>query len=313
MKFLHRLSHTPSALDVPMLCESDQAFVVVNDKMNQSMGDFIARQTCGGSSHCRLSQLIDLDPSLLCQVWHDGLPIQTLESLLRDLKTSTSNAIFDCATVSVTSEIIAAQTRDANLEGLALQQAHEKMGQLLADKLVDEFGTLMQLVETVQISHVQGGTFAGLRASNVVILPLMRGGEPMARGIYSRFPTSLFIHFYDGVDSGDQRNNLLAQAFERMTATRPVNIVVADSVVNTGSSIKGAISEIHRIARGANPDLQLVLFVLSGVMQEKAAELLPAQLPRVRFITLRVSKNQYKGVGASDTGNKLFGGRCHLG
>ena len=119
-----------------MLRESDHAYVVVNDKMNRSMKEFIASQARVGPDHCRLNQIIDLDPDALCQVWHDGLPIQTLESL----KTSAINVVIDCAAVSVSAQIIATQTRDANLEGLTLQRAHERMGEFLADKLVDEFG-----------------------------------------------------------------------------------------------------------------------------------------------------------------------------
>ena len=184
------------------------------------------------------------------------------------------------------------------------------MGELLADKLIDEFGVIAELVDTVEISHVQGSTFTGLTnsgTSNIVVLPLMRGGEPMARGVYSRFPLSLFIHFYDDEDDLHQRNGLLTKAFEHMDPSKPVKIIIADSVVNSGSSIRRAISYIRKVAHEINPGLQIALFVLSGVMQEGAAEILPRQFPRVRFITVRVSSNQYTGRGAIDTGNRLFG------
>lgn len=289
-----------------MLCESDYAYVVVNDKMNRSMKKFIARSARAGLSHCRLNQLINLDPNALAQVWHDGLPVQTLESLLDDLKTSAINAILDCTSVSVTAQILATQMRDASLRGPALQSAHESMGKLLADKLTDEFGETMGLVESVELCHVQGGSFKGMGSSctsNIVILPLMRGGEPMARGVFSRFQSALFVHFYDE----DQRNDLLAKAFQHLDSTKPVNIVITDSVINTGSSIIRAITNIRRMAHEVNSELQLIMYVLSGVIQEKAAELLPRQFLRVRFITLRVSKNKYTGKGGSDTGNRLFG------
>jgi hypothetical protein len=47
--------------------------------------------------------------------------------------------------------------------------------------------------------------------------------------------------------------------------------------------------------------------VLSGVMHEGAAAALPGEFPRARFLTLRVSSNQYSGRGGTDTGNRLFG------
>mmetsp|Transcript_20635 Transcript_20635/g.44819 ORF Transcript_20635/g.44819 Transcript_20635/m.44819 type:complete len:690 (-) Transcript_20635:179-2248(-) len=295
-----------SALDVPMLCECDYAYVVVDDKINRSMKDFIAKSV---ANNCRLNQLIDLDLEAVATKWHHGLPVQSLESLLEDLNTSAINAIVDCSSVSITAQILATKMRDANLRGPGLQKAHEEMGALLADKLIDEFGQTMGLVETVEFSHVQGGTFTGLGrpTCNVVILPLMRGGEPMARGVHSRFPSSLFIHLYEGEDDFDQKNNLLAKAFEHFSPKTPVNIVITDSVINTGSSIERAITNIRRMAREVNSELQLVLYVLSGVMQQEAAVQLPCQFIRVRFVTLRVSKNKYTGKGGSDTGNRLFG------
>ena len=290
-----------------MLCESDLACIVVDDKMNRSMKDYIAQSVRSGPVYGNTPhQIIDLDPQAIAKKWHNGLPVQSLESLLDEIKTGSINSVIDVSS-RPTAQILATRMRDSKLQGPSLQLEHEECGRLLANLLIDRFGMLMGLVDKVEFSHVQGGSSIGLginSTSKVLILPLMRGGEPMARGVYSRFPNSSFIHFYDEVDNIDRRNNLLTKTFEQLDFVTPVTIILVDSVINTGSSIKRAIAFIHRLANEFNVPIQLI--IMSGVIQEEAAYLLPRQYPRARFITLRVSKNKYTGRGSSDTGNRLF-------
>lgn len=299
-----------SALDVPMLIQADYSFVVVNDKMNRSINDFISKHARLGYGSPRLSQITNLNTNALAQLWHDGLPIQTLESLVTYINNGSINAVIDCASESIRAQLFVTQMRDASLQPLALQDVHFKVGELLAGRLIDEFGVSMDIVETVQLPHVQGNMFKGLscsHVSNILILPLMRGGEPLAKGIYSSFPSAQFIHFYDQENEIDQRNNLLDKALHSSDTKKPLNVAVVDSVINTGSSIKRAINHIYQVAKVVSPDLEIVLFVLSGVMQQEAAVELPRLYPRVRFVTLRVSDNKFTGKGGSDTGNRLFG------
>ena len=115
------ISFGDSSLDIPMLSESDYAYVVVNRKMNRSMKKFIAK-ALSGTTRARLNQLIDLDTNRLSQLWHDGLPIQTLESLLKDLMTASNNAVIDCTSASIAAQVLATHTRDANLRGPTLQR-----------------------------------------------------------------------------------------------------------------------------------------------------------------------------------------------
>ena len=289
-----------------MLCESDLACIVVDDKMNRSMKDYIAQSVRSGLFGNISHQIIDLDPQAIAKHYHNGLPVQSLESLLDEIKTGSINSVID-ASSRLTAQILATGMRDSKLQGPSLQLEHEECGKLLANLLIDRFGMLIGLVDKVEFSHVQGGASTGLginSKSKVLILPLMRGGEPMARGVYSRFPNSSFIHFYDEEDNIDRRNNLLAKTFEQLDLVTPVKIILVDSVINTGSSIKRAIAFIHRLANGFNVPIQLI--IMSGVIQKEAASLLPCQYPRARFITLRVSKNKYTGRGSSDTGNRLF-------
>ena len=287
-----------------MLCQSDHAYVVVDEKMNRSMKAFLA----GGP--IELSQIIDLNPQALAKNCHNGLPVQSLASLLEKLKTGSINAVIDAST-SISAQMLSTKMRDSNLQGPSLQRVHVDVGKLLADKLIDKFGRTMELVESIQISHVQGGHVEGVAScstNNIIILPLMRGGEPMARGVYDRFPTSSFIHFYDGEDEIDKKNGLFVKTLENFVdSSKPVVIILVDSVINTGMSIQRSIHSIYKAAKKVNSQLELVLYVLSGVMQEEAAKHLPCQFLRVRFLTLRLSKNKYTGKGTSDTGNRLFG------
>lgn len=257
------------AIDVPMLCQSDHAYVVVDDKMNRSMKAFLA----GGP--IELSQIIDLNPQALTKNCHNGLPVQSLVSLLEKLKTGSINAVVDAST-SLSAQMLSTKMRDSNLQGPSLQRVHVDVGKLLADKLIDKFGNTMELVESIQISHVQGGHVEGVAScstNNIIILPLMRGGEPMARGVYDRFPSSSFIHFYDGKDDIDKRNGLLARTLENFVdSSKPVVIILVDSVINTGMSIQRSIHHIYKVAKKVNSQLELVLYVLSGVIQEEAAK-----------------------------------------
>jgi uracil phosphoribosyltransferase len=80
-------------------------------------------------------------------------------------------------------------------------------------------------------------------------------------------------------------------------------VIVVDSVVNHGNSVRRVL---HRLEKSSLGKL-VAVYVLSGVMQATAAEALPREFPRTRFLTLRVSSNQYSGRGGTDTGNRLFG------
>jgi uracil phosphoribosyltransferase len=146
------------------------------------------------STNTRVQQVVDLDPD--SHAWHNGMPVQTLESILGSLKSGKINSVMDCTSMSTIAKIYATRMRDASLSGPDLQHVHVDVGKLLAAVVLDEYGERMGLVESTELPHVQGGTYEGLTSSrNMLILPLMRGGEPMARGIYECFPSARFIHF----------------------------------------------------------------------------------------------------------------------
>jgi uracil phosphoribosyltransferase len=295
-----------------MFKESDRAYIAVDNCFNRSMKSFIsayADPSMGGKQGW-LHQLVDLDGSQ--GKLHGGVPIGSLASLSEELKTGDFHKVKNYATLTTSAEVLATQMRRADLHGPDLQRAHEEVGKFLADKMMDNFGQTMGLVCNAKFSHVQGNDFIGKAPakSNLLILPLMRGGEPMARGVYSRFPDAIFVHFDD---DDAQRNGLFADALKHLDSTTPVNIIVVDSVINSGQSIERAVVCIRQLAEMANPSLEIVVFVLAGVIQQEAADRLPPAYPRVRFLALRVSENKYVGKGGTDTGNRLFGTSHILG
>ena len=305
-----RFQPTFSVLDVPMFLQSDRAYVVVDDRKNRSMKSFIEKANPPESVKSGwLYQLIDLDTDRPT-AWHDGFPVGSLQRLIEELTSGKIHMVKNYALTGTSALLLASQTRRADLQGPDLQRIHEEVGKFLVDKMVDDYGELMGLVCDQSFKHVTGKDFTGKASSssNTVILPLMRGGEPMARAVYECFSAAQFIHYYDDAQAKNGRSKqLLDQAFKNFLPGTAVNIIIVDSVINSGKSIERAIEGIVQIAKKANPNLTLTLYVLAGVMQEQAATRLPSKYPRVRFLALRVSENQYVGQGGTDTGNRLFG------
>ena len=156
----------------------------------------------------------------------------------------------------------------------------------LAQKVLLEFRSC-----AVKITHVQGHEVDGVGikdGNQITILAMMRGGEPMARGVYDVFPDANFIH-YDP-NTATPLTDLLR---------RDHTIIVVDSVINSGRSIRDILLRLNGVCRR--------VLVLSGVTQKRASENLPIEFPLVRFYTLRISENSYTGIGPTDTGDRLFG------
>jgi uracil phosphoribosyltransferase len=144
-------------------------------------------------------------------------------------------------------------------------------------------------------------------------MAMMRGGEPMARGVYHRLPSAHFIHYDDKtsnhedvvVEGGNDHLCQVLKTFNNNSEPKIVSVILVDSVINSGASIRRAI---RTLVQKVNPkNVKLAIYVMTAVMQQEAAHQLPLEFPRVKFLALRVSKNQYVGRGGTDTGNRLFG------
>ena len=138
-----------------------------------------------------------------------------------------------------------------------------------------------------------GNTFAGYNGvaneDNITIVSLMRGGEPMARGVFKVFTKAFYFHYFEGED---------IQKLQVATTNRTV--ILVDSVINSGDSIRNLVNAML-------PSECKRIIVIAGVIQKNAATTLVEEYRYIRFFSLRVSSNEYKGRGANDTGNRLYG------
>lgn len=282
------------AVDKQMIASSDEAFIVVNNRHNSTLKEFIS---CIVRSK-KATKLSQLALSTEIDFLHEGIPVTSLDAFMERLANPVTNT-FIHSTISygeeISATVLATKTRDASLFGPRLQRVHQEVGRYLADRLLDEFGVIGGLVEETPIAHVQNKNVVGFAGtSDLLILPLMRGGDPMSRGVHDRFPSAPIIHIWDEMNEG-----ILFRALSSVG-----NVIIVDSVVNEGRSVRKVIKQLQKLA-GEMKEKQTI-YVLTAVIQEEASLKLPLEFPRVRFLTLRVSKNKYTGIGGTDTGNRLY-------
>jgi uracil phosphoribosyltransferase len=328
-----------------MMRASDRSYIVMDDRCNRSMQDFIADMANsegrrGSSRHnYEIYQLNLLLPSphdpqrvnsntttttstTTAKITtrdlfhHSGIRVGSLVTLLHELSSQSIHSVHDYSSGMLSATILANQSRRSDLSGPALQDVHQDMGRYLAERLLDEYGQRDMLVREASFTHVEGTTFHGLTTSGssdtkhrIVIMALMRGGEPMARGVYKVFPSSQFVHYDDNEDddSGHDNDDSSSTAFRSMLAVA-THVMIVDSVVNEGKSIRRVLRHLLKIASSSiagSPRPHM--YVLTGVMQMQAARVMPVEFPHVRFLALRLSENMYTGRGGTDTGNRLFG------
>lgn len=192
------------------------------------------------------------------------------------------------------------------------------MGRYLAERLLDEYGQRDLLARHASFAHVQGTTFHGYSTTGgmmnrILILALMRGGEPMARGVYKIFPSSQFFHYNNHEDNdrrgmGDKKEDAESTLTLQTMLAVATHVIIVDSVVNEGRSIRRVMRHLMITSIIApSPPRPPHIYVLTGVMQMQASRTLPMEFPRVRILALRLSENKYTGQGGTDTGNRLFG------
>ncbi|PYH86318.1 hypothetical protein BO82DRAFT_388938 [Aspergillus uvarum CBS 121591] len=282
-----------SPMDLGMLQNADQAFVVVGREGNRSTTMDEALRVAIAKHRFQPKQVL-LPATSLPRLDTKVLPITTLDSqIFVDLLFCGSKELaFIDATDTDASRVLTTPTRDASISGPALQNAHRDAGRFLALAYLPNIVG----VEDYPIPHVQGHQVTGHRLQDqhhTTIIALMRGGEPLARGIYDYLPEAAFIHAKtpDDVRHGHLQNHK--------------TVILADWVIDSGKTV----AEFVRHIRKLTPDLRII--VVAGVVQSRSiAKLSPLQaLMRhgdLTVIALRKSDNQYKGTGETDTGNRLF-------
>ncbi|WMW25673.1 uracil phosphoribosyltransferase [Methanolobus sediminis] len=184
-------------------------------------------------------------------------------------------------------KIISTQSRRADLTPVLLEGMHRKLGQLLSYEFVNTLD-----LEQVEINHVQGRK-RGISVSSkefTLILVMMRSGLYVAEGFREILDSHSRLEF---ISNKDDVLKICSKYNLSMT-----NIVIVDSVINTGKSISNVLEELPSYKS---------LTVVCQVMYSGFAESDLVQNSNVNFITCRISDNFYVGHGKTDTGNRLFG------
>ncbi|OAT12250.1 hypothetical protein BDBG_07624 [Blastomyces gilchristii SLH14081] len=198
---------------------------------------------------------------------------------------------FQHETDTGASKLLMTPMRDATVAGPALRAAHRRTGNYLAIKyLIDTIGS-----EEFSTRHVQGQTakrFRLLHEEQTLIVPLMRGGEPMAQGVSKAFPLAALVHAHAPTDID---GSYLESRF---------TIILVDSVVNSGKTILQFVQHIRKL-RGS-----IRIVIIAGVIQAQFLNLdftgVLVPYEHLDFVAIRLSTNKYTGKGTTDTGNRLF-------
>ncbi|KAF2801280.1 uracil phosphoribosyltransferase [Mytilinidion resinicola] len=286
-----------SPMDIPMLQAADEAVVVVGEEKRRSKTMDEALRTAIDEDGLMARQVV-LPSTAPPRLDIKKLPLFQITSLefidSINLRPSKSAVEIIHATNRTAAKLLMTQTRDASISGPALREAHRCVGWYLATEFLSD----LVGVEECPIPHVQGNQTTGSRLyheTQTLIVPLMRGGEPMAFGVNDAFPKARFLHAKEAQDV--KLENLEDQ----------VTVVLVDSVINSGNSIMKfveRIRELHATVR---------IVIMAGVVQADAVSedvgSLKCRLSvhgRISLVALRVSQNKYTGSGVTDTGNRLF-------
>ncbi|KAK0702499.1 uracil phosphoribosyltransferase-domain-containing protein [Apiosordaria backusii] len=292
-----------SPLDLPMLRQADEAVVVVGEQHVRSRSMETQLLDAIGSGSFRPRQVLlprtaaprlDFAKLGLVEMHSPEFLLEIFRRRDRPHAPTPERHIVH-ATDRSAAKLLMAATRDARIAGPSLREAHRLIGRYLATELLsDVVGT-----EEYKIPHVQGHQTLGHRVKHekkTVIVPLMRGGEPMAFGVSDTLPLALFVHAKRPAD------------LEALHLSGREMVLLVDSVINTGKSVVEFVRHIRKLSS------TIRIVVMAGVVQAKvvaagADGLLYRVLqeePRVDVVALRLSDNKFTGKGATDTGARLF-------
>ena len=284
-----------STLDLGMLGEAHEAIVVVGEEHTRSMTMEKDLLHAIDKDGLRASQVLlpphaspRLDTTRLPQVRFTDKGF--METTLRRRKPASLRIVH--ATDRSAAKLLMTPMRDAIVAGPALRKAHGEVGSYLAI----EFLTGMIGLEEYAIPHVQGHLTSGFRLRHeqqTTIVALMRGGEPMALSVNSIFRLAMFVHAT--LPSDIKPHHLHKQR----------NVLLVDSVVNSGKSVAKFIQHIRSL------DTTVRIIVIAGVVQAQSlsegifSQALEHDM-NLGLVALRLSNNQFTGKGTTDTGNRLF-------
>ncbi len=328
-----------SPLDLPMLAQADEAVVVVGAKDSRSKSMDAALPKAVDSGGLRARQAL-LPKHAVPRLDIDRLPLLDLSeaegmiSTIFDLPRGGPGLRLFHASDRGAARLLATPMRDAAVSGPDLREAHYDAGWYLATEFLS--GADVLGVEERTIRHVQGHATTGHRLrheARTLIVPLMRGGEPMALGVSRALPLARFVHagrpdditpdHLKGVrqvilvDSVVNSGATIVEFVRRVRGLRPASrVVVVAGVVQGGcisppstpsdsssSSRQGGGGRGNNGGRGygdADADADATSAVGGGLIYEYSRE------AEIEVVALRVSENKYTGRGGTDTGNRLF-------
>ena len=288
------LAFGDSQLDLEMLKEADQAYVLVGEEHTRSKT--MDKHLLNAIDHkgLRARQILlpstsplRLDTNKLPQVKLTDPEIMHIFCRCGQLGIQVIHANQNAA------RVLMSPMRNAQNSGPALRESHRQVGWYLAIQFLPEVIGL----EEFQIQHVQGTPTSGYRILNekqTTIVALMRGGEPMAIGVNDALALAMFVHAKDPEDL--ELHHLKGQH----------TVILVDSVVNNGKTVIEFVKRVRKL----NAVIRII--VVTGVAQTDAVShrgKIAKELGRdeeLIVIALRLSDNKYTGSGGTDTGNRLF-------
>lgn len=188
--------------------------------------------------------------------------------------------------------LLADRTRRSDLDTRDYSEAYAELGRFLAFQVLEQFE-----LEEYQIQHCEG-TRLGVRIRDeerIGIACLMRAGLYLAHGcrtVLRRSPLHLV--------NPERDKGLSPKELEELNSSYLDTLLIVDSVVNTGKSIRPIFSQAKALG------IRRVI-VLAGVSTFEQSKSISADHPDVLFYFARLSHNSYVGKGGTDTGNRLFG------
>jgi 2-hydroxy-3-keto-5-methylthiopentenyl-1-phosphate phosphatase/uracil phosphoribosyltransferase len=220
-------------LDVEMLTKADRALVVVGSK--DESGDSVELQRAFKENGLRVRRIV-LPPDSAFRLTNEEPPKAAFDpaSFLDELETPRGLNFVRAANKSAV-KLLTADSRNLDIHGQDLQRAERKIGWFLAMQYVSAVvGVVPFEFDVKSVQQQQKTNEHTLRdESKTLILPLSRGDEPMARGVWGAFPSAAFV---DAKEATDLQAKHIAGMW---------TVILVDSVINSGESVVKFVSHIR--------------------------------------------------------------------
>lgn len=173
-------------------------------------------------------------------------------------------------------------SRIKNIDSINLANIHKEFGKFLGLEIL---GKQEKIIKQEILNYNKLENLEYFDDSNVVIIGILRAGLYIALGVREIFSNAEFI--------------LVKNASElTLDSIKNKKIILVDSVINTGKSIIEILDSIY--------NLDSRIYIATNVIYKPTYEKLKTKFENIKIFCIRESLHSYKGVGSSDTGNRLF-------